>query len=314
MKTRITTSAGTAAAYIHRGEIVAFPTETVYGLGAGVFDTAAVRRIFTAKGRPADNPLIVHIASLDQLELLASRIPKTAQKLISAFFPGPLTVILRKSKDVPAIVTAGLNTVGIRMPDQRLTRQFLRACGTPVAAPSANRSGSPSPTTWQAVREDLDGKISCILRGARALHGVESTVVDCTIDRPVILRTGAITLEQLRRVIPSISVARPGVRSHPKSPGTKYRHYAPRARVRIISSSAEIKHPRGSAYIGMERAPHGIASAKTCRSVPEYAHALYHFFRACDRKKITTVYCQRVPLAGLGRTIMERLEKASHRG
>ncbi len=311
MKTFITSSPRKAAAYIRRGEVVAFPTETVYGLGANVFNAGAVRKIFSAKGRPADNPLIVHIMSRNQLPLLSTDIPRSAQLLMREFFPGPLTVILKKSKDIPAVVTAGMDTVGIRMPSLPLTRKFLLECGMPVAAPSANRSGTPSPTTWHAVKDDLDGRISCILKGERAIHGVESTVVDCTIDRPLILRTGAITLEQLRHVLPSIGITRSGVPGHPRSPGTKYRHYAPRARVRIISSTAAIRNPLRSAYIGLSKPGTALAAEKVCRSPKEYAHALYHFFRSCDRKGIETVYCQRVPLSGLGRTIMERLGKAS---
>ncbi len=311
MNTRITSSPRKAAAYIRRGEVVAFPTETVYGLGANAFNAAAVRKIFRAKGRPSDNPLSVHIVSRSQLQLLSTDIPHAAQLLMREFFPGPLTVILKKSNDIPAVVTAGMDTVGIRMPSLQLTRKFLLECGVPIAAPSANRSGAPSPTTWRAVKDDLYGRISCILKGERAIHGVESTVVDCTVERPLILRTGAITLEQLQRVLPSIGVARPGVASHPKSPGTKYRHYAPQARVRLISSPTEIRHPMQSAYIGMTKPRTALAAEKICSSPTEYAHALYHFFRSCDRKGIETVYCQRVPLSGLGRTIMERLAKAS---
>src|SRR5262249_48762552 len=163
VKTKITQSPTIAARYILHGETVAFPTETVYGLGANAFNEDAIKRIFVAKARPPDNPLIIHISSIHQLEQVARGIPAVAEKLINKFFPGPLTVILPKSDRVPLIVTAGLMTVGVRMPKNPIALQFLRACGLPVAAPSANLSGNPSPTTWQAVRTDLDGRIGCIL-------------------------------------------------------------------------------------------------------------------------------------------------------
>ena len=166
MTTHLTESPEDAAAYIRRGQTVAFPTETVYGLGADAFNGDAVQQIFAAKGRPSDNPLIVHIADRAQVDRLAASVPGPARALMDRFFPGPLTLILPRCPDVPSVVTAGLDTVGVRMPDHPVAQRFLAACGTPVAAPSANRSGRPSPTTWQAVRDDLDGRIPCILKAA----------------------------------------------------------------------------------------------------------------------------------------------------
>jgi L-threonylcarbamoyladenylate synthase len=177
-ETSLTTSPIEAARFIADGGIVAFPTETVYGLGANVFDAAAIAKIFEAKQRPADNPLIAHISSIDQITELASEISDSAKRLIEHFFPGPLTVVLKKSVNVPDMATAGLDSIGIRMPRSDLAREFLTACGTPVVAPSANLSGRPSPTTWQAVYEDLNGRIDCILQGEPTEIGLESTVVD----------------------------------------------------------------------------------------------------------------------------------------
>lgn len=182
MHTKLTRSVDVAARYIFSGEVVAFPTETVYGLGANVFDEGAIEKIFLAKGRPSDNPLIAHIGSLSQLELLVDKVTPTAAKLIDGFFPGPLTLVLPKRDDVPEIATAGLDTIGVRMPLHKLALSFIRACRMPLVAPSANLSGKPSPTTWQAVKTDLDGRIACILKGEPTDVGLESTVVDCTGD------------------------------------------------------------------------------------------------------------------------------------
>jgi L-threonylcarbamoyladenylate synthase len=313
MTTRITASASVAAEYILRGELVAFPTETVYGLGADVFNERAVRKIFRAKGRPHDNPLIVHIASSDQFSSLATSIPPRAGKLIEKFFPGPLTVILPKCVGVPDVVTAGLPTVAVRMPDHPVTRKFLTLCGTPVAAPSANRSGHPSPTTWPAVQDDLDGQIECILRGGRTRVGLESTVVDCTSPRPLVLRTGAISLADLRAVLPSIAVARKHPAEPARSPGTRYRHYAPEANVVIVSSPEEALITGNEAFIGITRPHKKFRKSLACRSVQSYAYELYDFFRLCDKMEVLVIYCQRVPAAGIGAAVMDRIRRAARR-
>ncbi|MFN0087574.1 MAG: L-threonylcarbamoyladenylate synthase [Blastocatellia bacterium] len=313
MKTKITQSPSIAARYILHGETVAFPTETVYGLGAHAFDEEAIRGIFQAKGRPADNPLIAHIADLSQIELLASEITPAAARIIESFFPGPITVILPRNAKVPLLATAGLNTVGIRMPRHQIARQFLRACGIPVFAPSANLSGRPSPTTWQAVRADLDGRIGCILTGDPAQVGLESTVVDCTDRVPVILRAGAISLERLREVLPEIEVNTPGQDAPPKSPGLKYRHYSPSARVVLCNYPQYTMAVGDAAYIGLEAPPH-VESFKRhmiCKDVEEYAHALFRFFRECDEERIETIFCQSVSEEGLGRALMDRLHRAA---
>jgi L-threonylcarbamoyladenylate synthase len=188
VKTVLTKLAEEAAGFIKRGGVAAFPTETVYGLGANVFDEVAIAKIFEAKRRPADNPLIAHIGEIDQIGELTAEVCENARKFIDAFFPGPLTLVLPKSEKVPMIATAGLDTIGVRMPGSRLAQEFLKACGVPVVAPSANLSGKPSPTTWEAVFEDLDGRIDCILQGETTEIGLESTVLDCSGDRPLVLR------------------------------------------------------------------------------------------------------------------------------
>lgn len=314
-KTVLTKSVRRAAALLRSGEVVAFPTETVYGLGADVFNEAAVRKIFVAKGRPSDNPLIAHIASLDQLPLLARRVTPSAQKLIARFFPGPLTVILPKTAAVPLAATAGLQTIGVRMPAHQTAHAFLRACGTPVVAPSANRSGSPSPTRWQAVRDDLDGRVACILQGGATDVGLESTVVDCTGRAPVVLRAGAVTLEMLREVVPTTRLHRARRGETARSPGMKHRHYAPRARVVIAERPGQIFSMGKTAYIGLTppQANSARVRLKRCRDVADYARSLFAFFRACDAAGVQTICCEPVSERGLGVALMDRVRRAAAR-
>ncbi len=314
MKTKITSSVLEAARFILKGELVAFPTETVYGLGANVFEEQAVQKIFDVKGRPADNPLIVHIAHFSELGLLAKRLTPIAEKFIEHFFPGPLTVILPRSKFVPKIVSAGLDTVAVRMPAHQVAHRFLEACGVSIAAPSANLSGRPSPTTWQAVKADLDGKISCILKDEQSQIGLESTVVDCTGKVPLVMRLGAVSLEALQSVVPETRLYQPKNLKFPKSPGMKYRHYAPHAHVCIVRSPDEIQSLNSSsAYIGLHNLPSHIKVAKKhiCHDLDDYAHALYHFFRECDAAGIEKIFCEAVPEEGLGLAIMDRLRRAA---
>ena len=313
MQTVITDSVIEAAEFIRRGGVVAFPTETVYGLGADVFNETAVGNIFEAKGRPADNPLIVHISRIEQIDELSSEVTADAHRLIDAFFPGPLTVVLKKSDRIPLIATAGLETVGMRMPRNSLTQDFLLACGTPVAAPSANLSGRPSPTTWRAVYEDLNGRINCILKGEPTEIGLESTVVDCTGDAPVLLRFGAITLEDLRRVIPEIHADDSNESQLLRSPGLRHRHYKPSAKVVLASEDEDISDETRSAFIGLHEPSQTFALLKICGSVDEYAYQLFEFFRECDRCGIEIIYCEKVPRAGIGRALSDRIERASAR-
>ncbi len=313
MKTILTISPAEAAAFIRRGGTVAFPTETVYGLGANVFDERAIEKIFAAKQRPNDNPLIAHVGSIEQISSLVSEITNHAERFIGAFFPAPLTLVLPKAARVPFMATANLETIGVRMPENDLAREFLRACDVPLVAPSANLSGRPSPTTWQAVAEDLDGRIDCILQGAATRIGLESTVVDCTSDVPLILRTGAITLEDLQAIVPETRVYRQSKGEQPKSPGLKHRHYSPRARV-ILVSDFRFEVTKRSAFIGLKEPKGKFDSVKICQSIEDYAHSVFDFFRQCDRQEIEEIFCQTVEETGIGLALMDRLKRASENG
>ena len=315
MDTVLTTSPAEAAEFIQRGGLVAFPTETVYGLGADVFDAAAVERIFAAKRRPNDNPLIAHVGSLDEIRLLTDRLTPAAERFIAAFFPGPLTIVVAKAARVPAAATAGLDTIGVRMPRHELAREFLRACGTPVVAPSANLSGRPSPTRWEAVYEDLDGRIDCILQGAATEIGLESTVVDCTSDAPLLLRAGAVGLEELQRVVPETRLYRAAPHEPVRSPGLKHKHYAPRAKVLFFDPQTENRKPktqnRRLAFIGLQEPSAGYEFVKVCASVEEYAREVFAFFRECDRRGVNEIHCEPVAENGLGLALMDRLRRAA---
>lgn len=231
-----------AAAHLRSGEVVGFPTETVYGLGANALDEAAVNKIFEAKGRPGDNPLIVHIADKAQIPELVSEISPIAKELIEAFMPGPITVIMPKSDKIPMNVTAGLNTVGIRMPSKPEAREFLKLCDCPVAAPSANISGSPSPTCADHVMTDMDGYVYAVVDGGESDYGLESTVVDATGEVPVVLRPGAITSKMIADAVKLTSKDNTCLKAGetPKAPGMKYRHYAPHCDVEVIMLSENI--------------------------------------------------------------------------
>ena len=313
MKTVLTRDSLLAAQFVRSGGVVAFPTETVFGLGANVFNAAAIGKIFEAKRRPADNPLIAHVADIGQISELASEIDDSARAFIDAFFPGPLTVVLRKTKRVPLIATAGLDTIGVRMPRIETAQQFLRACGAPVVAPSANLSGRPSPTTWQAVLEDLDGRVDCILKGDPTEIGLESTVVDCSGEVPLLLRKGAVSLAELRDIVPETIEYTPVSHEIAPSPGLRHRHYSPRAMVKIVSTDPkfEISDQRSSAFIGTSEPDASFEIAKICGSLDEYARSVFEFFRECDRRGIDTIYCQAVDETGVGAALMDRLRRAS---
>ena len=236
-----------AAEHLRNGEVIGFPTETVYGLGCDARDGEAVRRVFAAKGRPADNPLICHIGDKEQIKDIVSEITPLAQKLIDGFMPGPITVVMKKSDSIADETTAGLDTVGVRMPSHPVANKFLKYCGVPVAAPSANLSGRPSPTGARSVLEDMDGYIYAVIDGGDSEFGLESTVVDCTGETPVILRPGAITKADIDKVIQGGGTLIAGQLTGdkaPRSPGMKYRHYAPFANVEIM------KMPEGTKITG----------------------------------------------------------------
>ena len=318
-----------AALWIKQNEIVAFPTETVYGLGANAFSSEAVAKIFTAKGRPSDNPLIVHIANNEQLQLLtkATEIPKVAQELIDEFWPGPLTLVLNHKGEVSRLVTAGLSTVAVRMPDHPLALALIKEVGVPVAAPSANRSGRPSPTTAEHVAEDLAGKIVGIVDGGATGVGVESTVVDCTTEVPMILRPGGISREQLEMVIGPIAVdpALTDEGQAPKSPGVKYRHYAPNTPLVVVEVGsvrleALVKErKRTGLKVGVlttieNKDNYSADVVKVCGSRADLntvAAKLYDTLRSFDQHDLDIIYSESFPLEGVGTAIMNRLEKAA---
>lgn len=314
MKTIVTDSAEEAARFIRDGGIVAFPTETVFGLGADVFNEFAIAKIFAAKQRPADNPLIAHVGETSEIEMLVSSVSAPANLFIERFFPGPLTLVMPKADNVPPIATAGLDTIGIRMPSEPMTREFLKACGTPVAAPSANVSGRPSPTDWETVVEDLEGRIDCVLRGDPSRYGLESTVVDCTGEFPVVLRPGAVSVEQLREVVPETAFGKETDEQAAKSPGMRHKHYSPKAKV-ILADPAEARSRFAGrddfAYIGLAQPPRGSSLTVIVDSPEEYARELFGFFRMCDRKGIGTIVCETVAEAGIGAALMDRLRRAA---
>lgn len=232
----------TASEILNRGGLVAFPTETVYGLGGNGLDSEASAKIYAAKGRPSDNPLIIHIADMDALKVLCSEIPETAYRLAEKFWPGPLTMIMKKAPIVPHATTGGLETVAIRMPANKTALELIQSSGVYVAAPSANLSGRPSPTKAEHVRQDMDGRIDMIIDGGDGDIGIESTIIDLTDKVPVILRPGYITREMLEEVIGHVEIdkaAALGMQSDapPKAPGMKYRHYAPKGEMVIVEGS-----------------------------------------------------------------------------
>lgn len=308
-----------AAEILRAGGLVAFPTETVYGLGANAWDAAAIQKIFIAKDRPADNPLIVHLADCDQLETVGRAIPSIAYDLFERWAPGPLTLVIPKHVKLPSIVSAGLDSVAVRIPQHPVAHELLRRCGLPIAAPSANRSGRPSATNWQAVWDDLAGRIDAVLCGDATLHGLESTVVDLTGQTPVLLRAGAVTVEQLRESLPDLQLLHSET-DPAKSPGMRHRHYQPTAMVRLCRSPDEIDlslSPRRGderiAYIGLmpwENSPKGAVCLQ-CRDLDEYGARLFDFFRTMDRQGITAIWCQEVAEEGIGRAIMDRLRRAA---
>ncbi|MGL5245739.1 MAG: L-threonylcarbamoyladenylate synthase [Sarcina sp.] len=233
-----------AAVVIKEGGIVAFPTETVYGLGANALDGNAVRKIFIAKGRPQDNPLIVHISNKEQLNKLVYDIPPVAEIIMDKFWPGPLTIILKKKTVIPMETSAGLDTIGIRMPSDKIALKLIEESGVPIAAPSANISGRPSPTDMETCIVDLDGKVDYIIGSKSSDVGVESTILDVTCNPPCILRPGGITLEMLKEIDEKIYMDKSLLNNDnenlkPKAPGMKYKHYAPKAKVRLVEGSIE---------------------------------------------------------------------------
>ncbi|WP_153126975.1 L-threonylcarbamoyladenylate synthase [Peribacillus tepidiphilus] len=316
-----------AAELLRKNEVVAFPTETVYGLGANAASDEAVEKIYKAKGRPSDNPLIVHIADIDQLHNIVKEIPEKAHKLIDAFWPGPLTIIFRKKSGLSHLVTAGLDTVAVRMPDHPIALALIKESGLPIAAPSANTSGKPSPTTSDHVKRDLFGKIAGIIDGGETGVGVESTVLDCTEEIPVILRPGGVTKEQLEEVIGEVrlDLALENERVVPKSPGMKYTHYAPEAPLILIKGSKKFfqkqideKKAEGlkvGVLTTIENADEYkadyIVTVGSYRNLESVAAGLYRALRSFDDKDVDIIFGEVYPTSGIGQAIMNRLMKAA---
>lgn len=299
-----------AAEIIRRGGLVVFPTETVYGLGANTFDPRAVAGIYAAKGRPSDNPLISHVCSLEQAEELASEIPDRARRLMEHFWGGPLTVILKRKSGVPDIVSAGLDTVSIRFPSHSVAYELIKRAGVPIAAPSANLSGSPSPTTARHAIYDMDGRVDMIIDGGDSFIGVESTVVDMTLDVPTVLRPGAITAEEIASVAGQC-VYGGDYSNAPKCPGMKYTHYSPKADVWAVNDMDRIPPAENSAVLtyGGGRFDRPVYDAG--KTVGDYAAKLFYFLRKADEDGIKTVYARLPKAEGIGVAVRNRLLKAA---
>lgn len=304
-----------AAAILQSGGICAFPTETVYGLGANALDENAIRKIFEAKGRPQDNPLIVHVSDRAQLSDIAMVTP-LAETLMDHFWGGPLTLILPKKDRVPNVVTAGLPTVAVRMPSHPVAEALIRLSGLPIAAPSANLSGKPSPTRAAHVIEDMDKRADCIIDGGDCLWGVESTVLDLTVTPPAILRPGAVTREEISEIIGPVIY---GTGSDaPKSPGMKYTHYAPDAPVymaegnfaleRIYREAEKYKNP-GVLYYRTEK-PKLPLAISAGDSAAEYAARLFYALRAFDEMGADVIFAMSPEEGGIGDAVLNRLRKA----
>ncbi|MCR5715828.1 MAG: threonylcarbamoyl-AMP synthase [Lachnospiraceae bacterium] len=324
---------GKAGEILRAGGLVAFPTETVYGLGGDALNAQSSQKIYAAKGRPSDNPLIVHIYRMEDLAPIVREIPQKAEALAKAFWPGPLTMIFEKSERVPLTTTGGLTTVAVRMPSDAIAAAMIKAAGGYVAAPSANTSGRPSPTVAKYVEEDLSGKIEMILDGGQVCIGLESTIVDLTVDPPMILRPGAITKEMLSEVVGEVSVDQTILRSDsgqaPKAPGMKYRHYAPKgdltiiegdrgkvcARIEALSKEA-MERGLKVGIIGTDETvgnyhATSVKSAGNRADESTIAKELYRILREFDDEGMDVMYSESFDDGGIGAAIMNRLLKAA---
>lgn len=315
-----------AASIISKGGLVAFPTETVYGLGAAATNSRAVKKIYSAKGRPSDNPLIVHVADLCQLEQVAETVPKAAYRLAERFWPGPLSIILPKAGSISGLVSAGLATVAVRMPNHQVALALIKAAGVPIAAPSANRSGRPSPTSYRHVLEDLSGRIDAVIKSTPCQIGIESTVIDLTTNMPVILRPGGITGEEIASFLGCrVDYAQPGRNAPvPLSPGVKYRHYSPRATLILVSGPQSRRRPVIAALVkkyrkqglkvGLLNAIMPGAADSDGNTFPEvWATHLYSSLREMDRRGMNLIIAEELESQGLGHAVMNRLKKAASR-
>ncbi|MDD4898288.1 MAG: L-threonylcarbamoyladenylate synthase [Methanocellales archaeon] len=319
-----------AADVIRKGGLVAFPTETVYGIGADALKSEAVASIFRAKNRPADNPIIVHVADREEVYKLTKDVPMTAEELMDFFWPGPLTLVLKKSEIVPYVTTGGLETVALRMPDHRVPLALIAESGVPIAAPSANPAGKPSPTNARHVMEDLGSKVDIILDGGPTRVGVESTVLDLTTSKPKILRPGGITAEELVDLLGAIDVA--GIKMELEvapSPGMKHKHYAPNSDMIVVEGEdfdiltrkvQELadEHRQGGKRVGIMATSESprydadivkvVGSRADLRTV---ARNLFEILRGFDEAKVDMIIAEGVETKGIGLAIMDRLERAA---
>jgi L-threonylcarbamoyladenylate synthase len=313
-----------AADLLREGGLVAFPTETVYGLGADVLNLTAVKRVFEVKGRPPDNPLIVHVAGTKQLDDIVDEIPDKGKMLGEAFWPGPLTLVMKRTILVSDLVTAGLDTVAVRMPGHPVALALIRAFGEGIVGPSANLSGRPSPTTAQHVYDDLRGQVELILDAGPSTIGVESTVVDVTVEPPVILRLGGLTQERIEQVIGHVDTDSAGERGM-RSPGTRHRHYAPRAQVILINredqsafaSVLQEKRQAGKKVACIVHSPllAKLETGEFYRVLPSsidiFARYLFRTLRELDAFGVEVILVEGVDEAGLGATVMDRMRRAA---
>jgi len=313
-----------AAQILKNGGIVAIPTETVYGLAASALDTDAIERVFLAKGRPQDNPLTVHISDMEKLSFVARDIPDDAFALAEKFWPGPLTMVLPRNENIPKSVSAGLETVAVRMPSHPVAREIIERSGLPLAAPSANLSGSPSPTKASHVLSDLDGKIDAVVMSGRSAVGVESTVVSLVCNPPRLLRPGGVTVEQLREILPDLvidsAVLSEADASRPvASPGMKYKHYSPKTRLVLVDADAE----QFRDYVNQKSDCGAICfeedSGITCPTAvygseqddASQAGGVFSALRAADSMGVSTVYVHAPRKSGIGLAVYNRLVRAA---
>lgn len=314
-----------AAQILKNGGIVGIPTETVYGLAASAFDDSAIKKVFEAKGRPQDNPLIVHICDMSQLKEVARDIPKEAFLCAEKFWPGPLTMVLPKTGKTAESVSAGLDTVAVRMPSNEVAKRIIKESGLPLAAPSANTSGRPSPTTAEHVEADLDGKIDAIVFSSDCSVGVESTVISFATDNPRLLRPGAVTLEQLSEILPDIDVdkavlAEPEKDEKVSSPGMKYKHYSPITESFLVEGSSKefadfVNAKQNCAAICFEEEKEKITIKKLCygKGADEItlAQSVFSALRKIDEFGVNEVYIHAPTKQGVGLAVYNRLIRAS---
>ena len=341
LKTVLLHDIAAAAEFLKAGKLVAFPTETVFGLGADARNPQAIARLFAAKGRPTDNPLIVHLADALDWPLAASELTDLARRILARYSPGPVTVVVPKALDICKSVTAGLDTVGVRIPAAAETRALLQAAGIPIAAPSANLSGRPSGTCWQSVLEDLDGRIDAILCVDVEHVGLESTVIDCTGSAPVLLRPGSLGLAELQLEFPAAralnhelnqshkrepggageQLLEPVDRSTASSPGLRHPHYQPRAQVQLLEASNgySIDFAQAQttyAYAGLDAPPAGIQLSRQFADLAAYAHGFYEFLRTADRAQVDVIALQAISMeaacqSGIAAALRDRQRRSA---